>query len=463
MAMDDLRIAGGRRPQQWTNGASLGGAYFVVLLVVPEGMVISKIPMNIQPVVTVGLLLGLLWFGAQMVHTLGMNKGRTAVRVAVFVYFSCHLVTYAVATRRGLLSDEARVADSSIIRITGMIAIAVFLCDALRGWEDVERVLKMLVVGSTLAAAVGLIQFATGFDPVKYMALPGLRQLGVYDTIQIRNGLRRPAGTTNHPIEFGLICAMAVPLAAHFLLQAREQRRPILRWWICLGCVGAGCMAAVSRTGILCLAVGLVVLVFFLKGQKKLYVPIVAVGFLTLAGTVVPGLLGTLYNLFANASDDPSVTGRTNDYPLVWGQIDQFPWFGRGFGTYFPDRYILLDNQYLGTLVENGYIGLFAFSTILLAALFSAWRARSLTTDDRWRGLAGALVATVTVALVGAATFDLLAYALVTGLLFGVVGLSGAMLRAARRTAARTTSFDDRPARERTLTIEVNHRTRTPL
>lgn len=447
-ATTEPRASSGVRPprRRW-DGASLGAAYFLILLIVPEGMVISKIPMNIQPVVALGLLLGLLWLGSQMVNTLGMGKGRTAVRLALFVYFSSHLVTYAIATRRGLLTDELRVADSSIIRISAMVGIGVFLCDSIRGWDGVERVVKMLVVGATVSALVGVLQFGLGLDLVAYFNVPGLRKLGVYDTIQIRNGFRRPAGTTNHPIEFGLVCAMAVPLTAHFLTQAHDLGRPVLRWWCCLVLVGAGSMVAVSRTAILCLVVALVVMVFFLPGRRKLTVPAIGIGFLAVAGAVVPGLLGTLYKLFANASDDPSVTGRTNDYPLVWAQIERFPWFGRGFGTYFPDRYILLDNQYLNTLVENGYVGVFAFIGLMLAATYSAWSARRLTTDPLQRSLAGALVAAVLVAAVGAVTFDLLAYALVTGLLIGSVGVCGAMLRAARddRATAESRTSSIRP------------------
>ncbi len=42
------------------------------------------------------------------------------------------------------------------------------------------------------------------------------------------------------------------------------------------------------------------------------------------------------------------------------------PVFGRGYGTLLPDRYLLLDNQYLGSLVETGIVGL-----VLLVVFFA--------------------------------------------------------------------------------------------
>lgn len=431
----EFRAAGSTAPPFTLDGSVVAALYLLVLVVVPEGNVISAIPMNLQPVLVIALGLGLVWISTQLVSTLGMAKGRTAVRTALFLYLSAHLVTYGIATRRYLVSDEAKAADSNMIKIFAVVGAAIFICDAVRGWSAVDRVVKAVTVAITIAATIGLIQFVFGFDPVKYMIVPGLRPLGVYDTIQLRSGLRRPAGTANHPIEFGMFCAMAVPLATHLATSARALGRPSGRWWLSLGLVGAGALVSVSRTAILCLAVAGVAMVIFAPGRRKLYIPLVGLTFFGIAGAAVPSLLGTLYNLVAAAGDDPSVTGRTQDYPLVWAQVAHFPWFGKGFGTYFPDRYVLLDNQYLGTLVENGYIGLAALVFVLIAGLASALWARALTRDPHHRSVAAALFGSVAVVTVGAVTFDLLAYALVTGLLFGLVGISGAALRAARADA----------------------------
>jgi O-antigen ligase len=168
-----------------------------------------------------------------------------------------------------------------------------------------------------------------------------------------------------------------------------------------------------------------------LPGWRKLYVLVLGCGLGLLAGVLVPGLLGTLFKLFANAADDPSVQGRTEDYPLVWLEVANHPWFGRGFGTYFPDRYILLDNQYLGTLVENGYVGLACFIGLILAGVVAALRTHLGRRSPVIRSLGGALFAAILVGATGAATFDMMGFPQAALLLVGLVGLAGAALRAA--------------------------------
>ncbi len=72
----------------------------------------------------------------------------------------------------------------------------------------------------------------------------------------------------------------------------------------------------------------------------------------------IPGLVGTLYSLFSNLQNDPSVSGRTSDYAVVLGLFDQHAILGRGLFTFVPRYYRILDNQYLMILVELGVVGL---------------------------------------------------------------------------------------------------------
>ena len=414
------------------DGATLTGAFFLILLIVPEGMVIAAIPIKIQVAVVVALLLGLLWLPSHFVHGLGMAKGRSAVRSALFAYLCAHLVTFGIATRFGLPGDEAKSADSGIIKVFALVGVALFICDGVRGRNQVDRVVRTLTAAMAGAALVGLLQFAVDLDLVRYFSyVPGLRSTGDYDSIQLRNGFRRPAGTSNHPIEYGLICAMGLPLAVHCGFAARDAGRPAVRWWFCVALLGAGSFVAVSRTAILCLAVAGLAMVLTLPGWRKLYVLVLGMALTVVAGVTVPGLLGTLFKLFANAGDDPSVQGRTSDYPLVWLEVADHPWFGRGFGTYFSDRYVLLDNQYLGTLVENGYVGLACLVAVILAGVAAALRTYLGRRSPALHSLGAALLASMLVGATGAATFDMLGFPQAALLFTGLIGLAGATVRVA--------------------------------
>lgn len=420
------------RVRQRADGATLVCVYLLALLVVPARLVLSFVPMTLPPALVVALLLGVLSLSAHMVDTLGMGKGRNALRTAVLIYLAMHLATYAVATRRWLPTDELTVADSSMVRIVATISVAIFACDAIRTRERLDKVLKLVLACSAMIAFVGLVQFGLGVDLASYVSLPGLRtQENAYSAMESRSIFRRPTGTTNHPIEFGLVCAMAVPLGAHYVFRARDEGTPQLRWWLCLVLVALGGLTALSRTAILGMAVSGVVLVLTLPRRRKMTVVLLGTGFFLGASLTVPGLFGTIRGMFANIEDDPSVKARTADYEAAAEQIDLNPLLGRGFGTFLPTKYTILDNQFLLTLIENGYLGLFALVGMFLAACYATVRTRLVTRDEHLKGLASCLLAAVLVGGIASATFDLLSFGVATGLVFTMVGLSGAVLRIA--------------------------------
>jgi hypothetical protein len=145
---------------------------------------------------------------------------------------------------------------------------------------------------------------------------------------------------------------------------------------------------------------------------------------------MVPGLLGTLKSLFANASNDPSTQGRTDDYAAAGYYIDRAPFFGRGISTFIPELYRVLDNAYLGWLIEAGVVGLLVmlgfFLSVVGVAFHSRLRARG---DEETRDLGAALAAGMLSTLVALATFDGLGFAMCAGLLFLLIGATGALWR----------------------------------
>ncbi|RKT53962.1 O-antigen ligase family protein [Saccharothrix australiensis] len=425
-----------QRVRRKADGATLVCAYLLALLIIPARLVLSFVPMTLPPALVLALLLGVLWLSAQMVDTLGMGKGLNVVRTAVALYLAAHLATYGVATRRWLPVDELTVADSSIVRIVATISVAVFVCDAVRTRERLDKVLKLVLGCAAAIAFIGLVQFGTGVDLAGYVSVPGLRtQENGYAVFESRSVFRRPTGTTNHPIEYGLVCAVAVPLGAHYVFKARDEGTPHVRWLVCLGLCGLGAMTSLSRTALVVLAVAGVVMLITLPRRRKITALVVGGGFFLGASLVVPGLFGTLRGMFANIEDDPSVKARTADYAAAAEQIDLNPLLGRGFGTFLPAKYTILDNQFLLTLIENGYLGLFALIGMFLAAGFAVVRVRMISRDEHLRGLAACVLSAVLAGGIGAITFDLLGFGVATGLVFTMIGLAGAMLRIAKAEA----------------------------
>jgi polysaccharide biosynthesis protein PslJ len=143
----------------------------------------------------------------------------------------------------------------------------------------------------------------------------------------------------------------------------------------------------------------------------------------------IPGLLGTMRSLVLDYKSDPSVQGRTNDYSVIGPLISERPWFGRGFMTFMPDRYLYLDNQYLLGLIETGIIGVLALVALFLVGMTLARGARRRATDPATRDLGQSLAAALFVTLVTCATFDFLSFPTARGLSFLLVGCAGALWR----------------------------------
>ena len=142
--------------------------------------------------------------------------------------------------------------------------------------------------------------------------------------------------------------------------------------------------------------------------------------------SAVPGLLGTVRSLFRDVGTDPSIAGRTDDYQAVPALMEGHWWLGRGLGTFLPDTYFYLDNQYLGSLIQGGVVGLTAFIALLVVGLGVARGVRRRTTDPALRSEGQALAATIAALAVAALAFDALSFRQSAFLLFLVIGCAGA-------------------------------------
>jgi polysaccharide biosynthesis protein PslJ len=292
--------------------------------------------------------------------------------------------------------------------------------------------LSRLVTFSAVIAAVGVVQYYLRFNLVDYLIVPGLSENTEMISVAERSGILRVAGTAAHPIEFGVVMAVSLPLALHRLLYAPRR---FARHWLVLFLLALAASLSGSRSAILAMCVALVVLFAGWDWRRRrlalLLAPLVALA----VRAVAPGVLGTILSLFRNHSRDSSVTGRTDDYAEVGAHFWHSPFFGRGAATWVPDLHIVLDNQYLVQLLETGALGLAAFTILLLTGWCLARGGRRLSRDEAGRHLGQTLAAAVAAAAVSAGTFDSLSFPMYAGLIFLLLGCCGAWWRIARDEA----------------------------
>ena len=250
-----------------------------------------------------------------------------------------------------------------------------------------------------------------------------------------RGARLRVSASAQHPIALGAALVMLVPLALYLFQRAKETR-----WLICALVLALGCMATVSRTGILMLVV--VALVFLWlrpKEIRRLWPALLPA--LIVIHFALPGTIGSLKQSFfpaggliAEQQKDPgwSGSGRIADVGPALDQLKRNPLLGQGFGSRIVDARAggfapILDNQWLGTLLEVGVAGTFAW-------LWFFWRVvrrfgREAKRDDSARGWLLAAVSASTAAFaIGMLTYDAFSFIQVTFLLFIMVGLGASLL-----------------------------------
>ena len=398
--------------------------YVCLLVLLPARLVISFLPIAVTPAMILGAVALAWWFNARLVAGLGVATGWQPVRYFGLLFLAAILLSYAYAYFRPIGADASSGADRNLVVMAAMVGITVLAADGIRDRGRLDLLIRMFVGMTVAIAMLGVLQFFTGVDIVSWVQLPGLRPVFDFNLIGERSDFRRPAGTATHSIEYGVVLATALPLAMHYAFYAQGRRSIVLRW-AGVVIIGAALLMSLSRSAILG-AMGVGLMLFFTWSRRRrvralLILPV----FLAAMRLLVSGLIGTLLGLFANVSSDPSYTGRTEDYPAAFRAFSESKLIGQGFGT-FP---MLLDNQYLGLLIETGIVGFTVVLGGFLVTIFTARGARLRSSEPFDRDLAQALAASVVVPLIAFATFDALAFPMFTGVTFLCVGLCGAAWR----------------------------------
>lgn len=401
----------------------------VLLIGIPSRLIFAPLGSAGTPALVLGMVMLVSWGFARIVARPG--RGAQPLRIATYVFLGAILASYLAATTRPIEAVEIRAADRGLISVLGWIGILLFTLDGPRNQFDLDTLLRRLSLAGGLQGVVGIIQFTTGLPLTNYLVIPGLTVNSDLGSVIGREGLSRPAGTTIHPIEFGAVLTMILPIALHYALQDKDRSRTA-RWFPVVA-IAAAVPISISRSAILS-AVVVMLLLLPTWARPLRHRAYGAIGVLVVGiYLTVPGLLGTLSGLFTGISKDSSATSRTDSYRLAADFISRAPWFGRGFRTFLPS-YRILDNQYLGLAIETGLVGLAVFLGFLLTAINQSIAARRASTDERERSLAQAFVASIASAGLSFAVYDAFSFPMAASLLFLVIGAAGAHRRLSNRT-----------------------------
>jgi O-antigen ligase len=369
--------------------------------------------------------------------------------------FEAPLALILGALVASVLANPGRVAESSaevnksLMFFLSFVLVLYLTTSVVRRLDEIDYLAKTLVAGGAVVAFFAIVEARMGFNVFNHLsrAMPFLIDQGdVGGFVRVGTGKLRVFGSAQHPIALSAALVMLVPLAIYLARRYRQRR-----WMLCGLVLIAACAATVSRTGIVMLLVaGLVFLWLRPREMLRLW-PLVL-----LAPVVIhfalPGTLGAIKNSFfpagglvAEQKVQPGTggSGRLADLGPGLEQWTRHPLLGEGYGTRVVDATIvrtpvpqgsaldpnvkILDNQWLGLLLETGIIGFFGWMWFFGRALrrFGAEAKRDVS-ERGW--LLASITAGIAAYAFGMLTLDAFAFIQVTFLMFIFIGLGSALL-----------------------------------
>jgi hypothetical protein len=353
------------------------------------------------------------------------------------------LLLFAVGVFGSLAANPERFAayESEVVKtlssLVSLFIVFYLVVNLIRTRAACETVLSILVVGGAVLAVLAVMEHMAGWTPFigldRYV--PFIQSTDPTDLRLIRDGAARSFGSAEHPIALGALLAMLAPVAAALAVQ---RRKPI--WVACLALLVIGSFATVSRTAVLMLFSWALLLLALRWAEMKRFIPL-ALASVALINFLMPGTLGSLRaNLNpagiieeqSGLADRQQAAGRVADLGPSFEEFRERPLLGKGVGTRIVlgerANARLLDNQWLGTLLDAGLVGI-----IGLAWLFGRFMVRvsvaSLRTGTDGVLLAG-LAASVFSYTVGMFTYDSLSFTQATVVLFVLLGIGSSLVLA---------------------------------
>lgn len=413
------------------------GVLLVVILFIPirRYRMPGDLPFELEPYrIVVALVLG-AWLLALLADP-RVRLRRTGFEGPIFL-----IVFAALASA---MANPARVAGLTSFTVKALtfflsfVLVFYLVATVLRTRRDIDAVVKTLVAGGAIVAVLAIVESRTGFSIFDDLA----KFVPVIEPVvatELARGVRlRAYGPAEHPIALSAALVLLVPLAIY--LAHRVGRV----WWLAVAAITLGALSSLSRTGVVMLAVtGVGFLILKPVATRRVW-PL-AIPLLVAVHFVMPGALGTFKQTFfpeggviadqQKMAGSCSSAGRVADLGPSLDEAAKNPAFGVGYGTRITTfengvrpNACILDNQWLGTLLETGLLGVVAWVWLFARVIRRSGKAaKEDDSPESW------LLAAVTISAmafaVGMFLFDAFGFVQAIFLLWVVLGLAAAALR----------------------------------
>ena len=415
---------------------TLLGAILVVILFIPirRYTVAAGAPIELEPYrVLIAVVLGCWFLALAADPDVRWRKSGYGTPIAVlWLGILCSL-----AMNLGRVNGMSEMVLKQITFFGSYFLILCFVTSVVRRGVSLDRMLKILVGGGAIVAIAALYEWRSGINLFNGLGrfLPFLIYQDIGEAM-VRGTGARALGSAQHPIALGAALVMLLPISIYLFKRTQQWI-----WLACGGLLTLGSLATGSRTAAIMLVVVFAVFAWQKRAEMMRMLPVWLVLLVVIQG-VMPGTLASFkfilnpaYMIQEQSTEMGTGSGRIADVgPALqeWGAGN--PFFGQGFGTRVTSQdgveggAQILDNQWLGTLLEIGAVGFIALMWMFFRAIRRlARRARTTTGADSW--LATALCASVLAWTLGLFTYDAFAFIQVTFFAFVLLGFATVAVR----------------------------------
>jgi polysaccharide biosynthesis protein PslJ len=399
----------------------------------------GSLPIDLEPYRLLVFLIAAGWFASLLVDPrVGLRRSGFEAPIAVFVIATLG----SLAMNAGRVSDLSPIVSKRVIFFASFLIVFFLIVSTVTRARDVAFLSAILVASASVVGFLTLLEARTGTNAFDHLGsiIPVLRPLpfiaeGV--ATDNRGAGVRAFGSAQHPIAMSAVFIMLLPLAA-VLVRIRGRM-----WLIACTLLVLGAVSTLSRTGLSMLVMEIGVLVWLRPRQVLRLWPAV-IPAVVLIHVAVPGKLGTMVQSFfpkgglaAQQTNTQVGSGRVATLmPALRKEFYPDPLLGEGFGTrvtgpqeIVPQNAPITDDQWLSTLLETGLIGAGAISWLFLR--FIRRLGRAAKDDDSPEGwLLVGFTAGVAGFAFGMLTYDAFAFIQVTLVMFILLGLGSALMRA---------------------------------
>jgi hypothetical protein len=325
--------------------------------------------------VLVGLMV-LVWAVGKLLGraTAAESRRATPIHLALFLFVVAAIASIVVNVDTLTKLNEYNPAIKQLAVLVAFAAFFGVVASTVRPGE-IKPFITLVVVLASITAIGTIYEYQSDtnvFFDWTDAALPAGIDLSVAEGGVDASGREGTTGPTQNGLGIATLLSLVIPFAVVGFFQARTVVHKLLysgAIWLLF----AAAIATERKSALLVpVAIALVLIVY--RPQQMLRLAPVLVIMVAAVPILSSGAMDTVQrHLFAKGfGKDVSTKGRTTDYDAVRPDVRSHLALGRGFGSYDFHRYRVLDNAYLGLLIETGFVGLAAFLLTLLAVLAMA-------------------------------------------------------------------------------------------